>query len=194
MNRRTFIKLTGVTTALLATPSLFAEKEIKRVNPEDFKFIETHFGQQWISFLDKTPKVGQKIIITDSWEGMSLRDIRGGVVQDLRKIKLGVLMDSKFNKVFITVPMKKDFEYREYSDFYIYNIFSEEGEKVINSREWLKSKKEPFVNDFKEWDDSIDKKVWYNETSYRKSYYYWLPINGEYPTTLPPIPKHKGLI
>ncbi len=136
MNRRTFLKLTGATAVLAATPlSLAGKKEIP----------------QWIRLTEQLPEVGQKVVMcclgtekTTAWHG--------------RVAEVGVWGD---NSVAYSV-----LKY-EYYDTY-------RGKKIVGR---------------------CSPNTWNNQLCFfadRSSYRYWIPVEGEYPKTLPPFPSRAS--
>ncbi len=169
MNRRTFLKLTTLTgITAISTPTLLAN-------------IDQKESLKWISFADKIPEIGQKVIITNSKGRLML----GGRINKTRKGAVAEV--SQMNFYFTPINLIKDFIKRQDIglSYSTYLIFSKEGEKIIKSRKWLSTNNNDIKRDYKNY----RKQNSYGLVAYHKDYHYWMPVNGEYPINIPPFPE-----
>ncbi len=161
MNRRTFIALTGMTTIGMPISAIAKQKPT------------------WIPLTERSPKPGQKVIITGRMG--PYHSLKGGLVVDER-------YPTKFKSNFASVPMIRDFEKRDHENGSVYHTYATKWTKLVESRKWLKSKGLTWLKQHKK---DNTKSQSFCHTLYRKTYYFWMPVDGEYPETLPPIPEAK---
>jgi hypothetical protein len=163
MNRRTFLKLTGATAILIATP-LIAKPEPK-----------------WIRLSDSVPQPGQKIILCSmDRAGMYGGMVHGGEYAGHRDDAEAVTIQMAHDFSAYIVRFKNGPNIIEQSHCFIY---TPEGKEVLETREWLEHVQEE------------DRMMTFwgrppvSQARHDRKNYVWLPVNGEYPTTLPKIPK-----
>lgn len=111
MNRRTFLKFTGLTTVAVLTTAGFSEPK-----------------QKWISFHDELPKPGQKIIIAAK-DGMW--------IEGLTVVKCS-LRNNPFDRRMTYTDIDFSKYIRKNKKASICAIYSDEGEKVLRTRKWCK--------------------------------------------------------
>lgn len=165
LNRRDFLKAAAIVT--IGIPTLTNAKQKLR----------------WILLTEQMPQPGQKVIFVNMYS----EGFEGGVITYPSHFRHKG--DDEFN---VTIAMTRiDFVqcYRDkYKKSMIAYVYSDEGEEVLKSRSWLKSKVK------REY--SYHKPLYLNNTSarYRKKDLAWLPVNGEYPTEIPLLSKVKKWI
>lgn len=161
MNRRTFIKSAGAAVAVITITGPAMAK-----TPEP----------QWIYFAEKTPKVGQKIIIASDISTLGM--ICGGTVVRLPVTNCG--------SAYTALSTIGDFYVGYYSDSYVSGFFySEEGKEVISTRDWIRKKEN--IRQI----EALNHRSLPHYGDYHKESYIWLSVNGEYPKTVPPIPSNS---
>lgn len=167
MNRRTFLKLTASAVAITTVPAM-AKKSVS--------------APQWIPFTERTPKVGDKVIIINS----SYRD---------RHISGGTIIDrytGRNSDDYVALPMSRDFSRRKHmaNGNFVYALYSDEGAKVIKTRKWLGDHGKPSrVTDYIKYEEKYINSSNYMGACYSLIGHWWLPVDGEYPKTLPKMPK-----
>ena len=78
--------------------------------------------------------------------------------------------------------MERDFSIFGNNGEQIYRIVcSKEGENVITNRNWAMPLDKYKIRPIIRFHQLLNMRT--------KDYYYWLPVNGDYPKTLPPFPK-----
>ncbi len=193
MNRRTFLKLTGAAIAgLIVTPSIKAEPVI--LHGVDWQQDFADFGERrqrnhtlvWIPFTYATPQVGQKVLIAST--SIHSNYIRGGTVIDR-------YVGTRDGSDFVTIPMKRDFSGRKRSDDNcIFAVYSDEGKKAIATKQWLALDGHTKITDFSKTEDKYIDSPNYMGTCFLKSHHCWMPVEGEYPDNIPPIPQTKNML
>lgn len=162
MNRRTFLKSVGVAVAVVSVPVVSA---IAKSKPK------------WIRFSEATPKVGQKVIIVS--QVSLLGSICGGVVTELPD------RPHVINSVALSTTY--DF-YVCYTGGYPIGIFySEEGKDVLSTRDWIREREFIIPRDYTEYRHDAS----FCHVGYDKDTYFWLAVDGDYPETIPPIPRNS---
>jgi len=127
---------------------------------------------KWTKFSEAYPKVGQKVIVASKIS--TLGSIFGGVVDKVR---------NSYDGRFVSLSTTDDFYVGYSSDSYVVGIsYSEEGKEVISTSDWIREKENIYPRDY------IKFGVTDHECDYHKETYMWLPVNGEYPKIVPPIP------
>jgi hypothetical protein len=93
--------------------------------------------------------------------------------------------------------MRRDFSRRLHNgqDAWVYAAYSKEGESLIKTRGWMEYDKKPsrITNFF--WPEKIYSNQQYHQNigmSFRKDCHHWLPVNGEYPKTIPTVPTYDS--
>jgi hypothetical protein len=161
MNRRTFLKSVGVAVAVISVPAI----AIAKPKPK------------WISFADEMPKVGQKVIIASQVSVMS--SISGGIVVDNTK-------GEKFSHPYSTLCTIDDFFVNHSDDHSFALFYTEKGREVISTRDWIKREEEAYIYPR----DFTNEKQRVHRGGYYSKHYFWMAVDGEYPTTIPPIPRN----
>ncbi len=164
LSRRTFLKAAAI--AIVGTPTIANAKQ-KTIEIEKF---------QWISFMERIPEPGQKILLAN----ISGTFIAGGVAAK-NDVYYEEIPD---NKIAFSI-VRRDFERYIHTtnlDHTANLVYSDEGEKTLVSRKWLKP-----IGKVKYEDWKCIYYCHYNNL-YVKSRFVWLPVNGEYPTKIPSFP------
>jgi hypothetical protein len=158
MNRRLFLKSVSAAVAVISVPVIPA---IAKPKPK------------WNRFSEATPKVGQKIMIVS--EITTLGMICGGVVKELPNRKC-------VSSQYLALRTDDDF-YVGYNGGYPIGIsYSEEGKEILSTRDWIREREFIAPRDYSE------RNVPPHDGDYHKETYLWLPVVGDYPKTIPPIP------
>lgn len=129
---------------------------------------------KWIRFSEATPKVGQKIIIASQVSVLGM--ICGGVVKEIPKSGCG----SSYTALFTI------------DDFYVgYNgdnpiglFYTERGKEILSTRDWIRERELIAPRDYMKF------RLGSHYGDYHKETYFWLAVDGEYPKTIPPIPRN----
>jgi hypothetical protein len=178
MNRRTFLKTVGAAVAVISIPAI-AKTSYKtdsyKMTMVDWQKDFMPLKPKWIKFADAQPKVGQKIIIVS--QVSLLGSICGGVVKELP--------DRPRDSKNVALSTTDDF-YVGYTGGYPIGLFySEEGKDVLSTRDWIREREFIIPRDYTE---SVRSDPYY--IGYDKETYFWLAVDGEYPKTIPPIPRN----
>ena len=175
MNRRTFLKITGATLAVVAIPAT-AKTEPK-----------------WINFTEEMPKVGQKVALFTYFDGNSSANICTGIVMDKNGHSLARQFEDDTICVMGAISHSFDGFFGEDVDTYVYNLCGmdrAEAVKKITKAKWMKRK---IVSPVIEWDLFIPRHG-REETEYiGRSAAYWTLIEDYIPENLPKFPKKKHL-
>ncbi len=159
MFRREFLKLVGIMPIVTSTLSIVEQKP------------------QWIRLTEQQPRIEQKIILLAYHDHYrNYYGIGGGI---LKELDMG--MSDKNHTAIISIAV--DFIKYNGGSFLEHGAASKEGEKVIKSRKWLIPEKN---SKFKIYRNSYQWKI--HTRSYYLTHYHWLPVDGEYPIDIPPIP------
>lgn len=180
MNRRTFLKAVGVAVAIPTIPAI--AKTSYKTDSYKFEMIDVQYDfakyePTWIKFSDEMPKVGQKVIIASHVSVLS--SISGGVVVKNTK-------GEKFSPPYATLCTVDDFFVNHSSDHSFALFYTEKGREVISTRDWIKSEEDGYIypKDFTNEKQRVHSGVYYGE------HYFWFAVDGEYPKTIPPIPRN----
>jgi len=175
MNRRKFLKVTEATAVATITTPIWG------------KIPNT---PQWIPINEKLPRIGQKIVLGNS------RLLSGG-----RVISIEIELIKKSS---VKISMKRDFTtLYDYDGRQTYFVFSEEGNEILRTKQWMKyNKGSSKIYDCRKVRGrlNVPTGMWLlacRDAFVRSGYcskYYWLPVDGDYPQTLPPLPKTASVI
>jgi hypothetical protein len=162
MNRRTFLKSVGAAVAVVAVPVIPATAKSE---------------PKWICLSDEMPKVGQKIMIASQISVMS--SISGGIVVENVK-------EEKFSHPYSTLCTIDDFFVNHSEDHTFALFYTEKGREVVSTRDWIK-REEAYIypKDFTNEEQRVHRGGYYSK------HYFWMAVDGEYPTTIPPIPRNR---
>jgi hypothetical protein len=177
MNRRTFLKTVGAVALAISAPITLAKEKPIALTIIDSQYDFMPRQPQWIRFTEEMPKVGQKIIITSHVS--ILGSISGGVVVENTK-------GEKFSPPYATLCTVDDFYVNHSSDHSFALFYTEKGRDVISTRDWTKSEEDSYMypKDFTNERKRVHSGVYYKE------HYFWLAVDGEYPKTIPPLPRN----
>ena len=137
-------------------------------------FAGKEITPQWVKAKDQLPKHGQKIIMYGAKGKSSIPTLRGGtVVKDVwisdknHYIETDMVIDFR---AFMPKTFDPSIEY-----------YSSGGLDVVTNKKWIKY---------------ISGSLKYSEYKYIRigmfiDNMYWIPVNKEYPKTLPPFPKKE---
>ncbi len=191
MNRRTFLKTVGAVSALSMSNISFAKEE-----------------QQWISFLDETPKAGQKIVslhmfksppyLRNSKPSLHKTMIQNSQIKYISLTIEKVLCDldprvSLKNHLYLRTKHYLQYEIDLHKRINIITIRMPEPFQELQERtKILKS----IIEISSKFEKGVDHCKYIKDTStcfYRHPHKnsYWLPIDKEIPTTLPVLPELK---
>ena len=175
MNRRTFLKSVSAAVAVISVPVIPAHAKLDPSIADD-DHIQYFSPSKWVSFADEMPKVGQKIMIASQISVMS--SISGGIVVENVK-------EEKFSHPYSTLCTIDDFFVNHSEDHSFALFYTEKGREVISTRDWIKREYGyVYPKDF------TNEKQRVHRGGYYKERYFWLPVKGDYPKTIPPIPRN----
>lgn len=173
MNRRTFLKLTGVAVAAGVSNLSFAGEE-----------------QQWIRLINRQPKVGQKIILLS--KALNYKD-RNGEQTKTCMISVGerVSLRNSKNKLGDKLPLfalRREFRISNHSFsnnrlFYYTKSESDYSLEDIRKLKWAHIDEEMMLDEYK---NNICL-FWMLDNTY------WIPVVGKLPESLPQIPEYRKI-
>ena len=174
MNRRIFLKLTGITAILIATPAI-----AKTPKPK------------WIKLADRLPKIGHNFILSVTHDKKFIKAFPA--YKNYRAIYIGKRVDPRldihkgtktlmFQNYLSYTPtfMGKRFPTEEHTISICNRISIDRLKRLVEKIKWFKNVKRV------RRDRSISHCVHVTDTMY------WMPlIDGKCPITLPPLPKGR---
>ena len=177
INRRIFLKSVGAAVAVISVPAIAKAKTFYKT--DSYKMIDwqrdfAKYGQRWISFSEEMPKVGQKVIMAS--EVTALGFISGGVIAAIHD-------RSSCGSSYVSLSAVDDFYVGYHSSRDAIGLFySEKGKEVISTRDWIRENESVVLKNYTRHNLSS------HYGNYYKDSYLWLAVDGDYPTTIPPIP------
>ena len=171
MNRRNFLKLTGATFIVLATPKIFASTN------------------RWIPFTKEMPEVGQKVAVFTYFEGNSRNILTGKVVDSSYDYRYWFKGEVISIDVALSHSLDNSFKAEDVRTYKLIskNMGYDSSRKDIQRAKWIKGKKITYSGMTTHAPRHGMKQSEYvgrNES-------YWYPINEYIPRDLPDLPVAK---
>ena len=160
MNRRTFIKLTGIT---IVSPALFAgEKEIPIQRVKDFRLCEISFGRKWHHSNKKMPEIGTNIIKYHPFSNCATIRVEVGKVVEPKDPELRILIKDIFSYFYY----REKWNSHQKNAIYFRKYVNEEDKKLCLNIPWviIDEVKKPGTDYSWEWKqeeyDTYDSFLW----------------------------------